>query len=216
MEELNYIIIKDKEFAVLCALNGMNQFFGSIDAGHWQLDKQEVYTIFYQLYSKGLLFNHNEKIALDNRLAQLFNGLKKADRMLSIINPTTSENESFYYNLIDDTCVNLKKNWQDANSIHMCLVNKKDIISICEEAELLPEQKLDEVSAKCIQLSDEAEVMEHYLQICLYRLSDEAKLAMIEVQREGLNNVLYYVDADKNEKKVYLLEDLKALMAGLV
>lgn len=216
MEELNYIIIKDKEFAVLCALNGMNQFFGSIDGSHWQLDKQEVYTIFYQLYSKGLLFNHNEKVALDHRLAQLFNGLKKADRMLSIVNPITSENESFYYNLVDDVCVNLQKNWQDASSIRMRLVNKNDIIPICEEAELLPEQKLDEVSAKCIQLEDKAEVMSQYLQICLYQLSDESKLVTIDVQREGLNDVLYYVDADKNEKKVYLLDDLKALMAALV
>ena len=97
MKESKFTVLKDDEFAVLCALYGITHFFGSLEMGEVKLSRQEIYTLHYQLYKKELLSYENDKMLLTEDAKVIFEGLKGATRLLSLVNPLSSENHSFYY-----------------------------------------------------------------------------------------------------------------------
>ena len=92
----NFNIIKDKEFAVLSAMYGIHHFFGSINSDVGKMNKQEIYQIFYGLYQKGILISQNEAIVLKTDMDMIFKHLQQAKQLMSIINPITYENQTFY------------------------------------------------------------------------------------------------------------------------
>ena len=216
MKESKFMVIKDDEFAVLCALYGITHFFGTLEMGAAKLSKQEIYALVYQLYKKDLLVYDNDKIVLTPSIKMIGEGIKRATRLLSLVNPVTSENHSFYYTPHADWCINLQKGWEDPNSIRLRYIDKEEVILVGEEAELLPKQLLDEVSIQNVQLDEAETVLKEYLVLNVYDLNTDERLVEIQVGMASLNAVLVYRDETMTYKEVYVLDRLKRLITTLL
>ena len=216
MKDINFTVIKDKEFAVLCALSDIQHFYGSMDLKKQALSKQEIYTILYGLYRKELVSYEGERIVLSPDMAEVLRLLKEAKRMLSFVNPMNSENHAFYFRNEGTECVNLQKNWEEPDSIRMRKVSKQEILPICEKEELLPKQILDEQTMQHISINNKGQVTKEYLEISLYDMTDEKQLATVNVRMEGLNEVLVYSSETDSYKENYLAQHLKELVETFV
>ncbi len=216
MKELKFIILKDDEFAVLCALYGITHFFGSLEVKASHLSKQEIYTTLHQLHKKELLKGDQDKVILSPEAKRICEGISRATRLLSLVGPLTSENHSFYYNPHTSECINLQKSWQDPHSIRVRCMPKEEIITICEETEMFPKQALDEANIKDIQLEEDETIHTQYLRLNVYDLATDESIVELLVGRAVLNTVLEYSDAVATYKKVYELEHLKQMITTLL
>ena len=216
MKNTNFINMKDKEFAVICALCGMNHFFGSIDLKSDKLSKQEVYTILYSLYKKGFVVCQKDRMILRKDIESLFQDLKETERLLSIVSPLTSENQTFYYLPTKSDCINLQKSWEDPDSIKIRKVHKEDITEICEQAELFPPQILDKALVHHVTIPEEGHPTKEHLTIRLYHLIDAEQIVGVQVRTEGLNDIITYSDRGKVYREIYVLDRLKEIIARLL
>lgn len=216
MRNSKFTIMKDKEFAVIGALCGMDHFFGCVDLVCSNLSKQEIQEILYRLYKKEFLKYEHEKMVIAENIEMLFSDLKKAKRLMSIVNPITSENHSFYYLPHRSFCINVQKGWEDSESIKLRRVNKSDVISICDEAGLFPKQILNETLMQGISIDEGGRVTKESLEISVYDLANEHKKASINVRMEGLNDVLIYARKEVKSREIYRLDHLKNLIETLL
>ena len=216
MRESKFIILKDKEFAVLSALGGIHHFFGSIHLEKPKLDEQELYKVLYGLYQKSWLVFEGERTVIHPEILHILERLSKAERLMSIVQPMTLENHAFYYSKEGEECIQIQKCWEDPKSIWIRSVEKTDIIPICKECELLPKQILDKKLMEGISLDVNQIVNREYLEIGLYNLETDTKEASINVRMEGLNDVMTYSDEEKDIREIYILERLEEMIETLL
>lgn len=212
----NFTIIKDKEFAVLCVLAGIHYFYGSLDITHYQMDKQAVYNVMYDLCRKQLLVYKKEGFSLIPELNTLFRQLKAADRMISFVNPESSENQCFYCCNGQEECVNLQKRWEDADSIRIRQIPITEMMEICKKEELVPE-KLGRVLTKLpLEEKSPGIVYQECLEIKSHDLKAHKVAAQIRVRVEGLYKVLIYETQEAIYKEAYTQERLRDFVQTLV
>ena len=217
MNNIDFKIIKDDEFAVLCVLSGINKFFGAIDIDYSKLNKQSIYSIVYRLLNKSLVIYKGDGIELAENIKEIFDELKSVTHMMSFIDKENNSNQMFYYNSTQIASINIEKRWEDPKSIWIRKVNKEDIIEICYEAQLIPDiaelmyikpEKKDNI-VEITQLSN--------LNISLYDVRTEVKCREIEFEIKGLDlEIIVKEDNKEMYKDIYSKEALITLIISLI